>query len=93
MGRMQAEAMAEAVDLETAIGWHLQHNHYPPVPPEMVAVCIRALRKVNGGYGWERRVRLPEGVTYKGKTLAPVWAIVQSHHLEPWLHDYEEEEW
>ena len=27
------------LDLETAIGYHLQGNHYPPVPLSMVQPC------------------------------------------------------
>ena len=31
------------LDLETAIGIHLQSNHYPPVPLSMVEPCIEAI--------------------------------------------------
>ena len=31
------------LDLETAIGYHLQGNHYPPVPLSMVQPCIDAI--------------------------------------------------
>ncbi len=33
------------LDLERAIGIHLQSNHYPPVPLSMVEPCIDAIDK------------------------------------------------
>jgi hypothetical protein len=78
-------ATMEDLDLETAIGYHLQGNHYPPVPLSMVPVCIEAIDAI-----WEddfqRECLLPEGVTYKnGQDTAPAWAIAEQHHLDAWL--------
>jgi len=74
----------EELDLEVALGYHLQGNHYPPVPLSMVQPCIEAIDAI-----WEddyyKAIEMPEGVTYKGETHAPAWAIAEQHHLDPWL--------
>ena len=84
MGSLQAVEMAEALEIEEALRWHLQVNHYPPIPTEMVAVCIEAIQAVND-YDENREVELPAGVTYKGSPTAPAHAIVTGHHLDPWI--------
>ena len=72
------------LDLESAIGYHLQGNHYPPVPLSMVQPCIDAIDAI-----WEdemeRLIEMPEGVLYKGSDHAPAWAIAEQHHLDAWL--------
>ncbi len=72
------------LDLETAIGYHLQGNHYPPVPLSMVQPCIDAI-DAYWNEDFDQEIQMPEGVTYKGKTTAPAWAIVEQHHLDAWL--------
>jgi len=72
------------LDLESAIGMHLQGNHYPPVPLSMVQPCIDAIDAI-----WEddynQLIPMPEGVSYKGSDHAPAWAIAEQHHLDVWL--------
>lgn len=77
------------ISLENAIGMHLQGNHYPPVPLSMVAPCIEA---IDAAYeeDYDREITMPEGVSYKGKTTAPAWAIIEQHHLSPWLPENED---
>jgi hypothetical protein len=92
MGMNTALDLAENIDisLEQAIGYHLQGNHYPPVPLSMVAPCIEALdaaREMDA----MRQIEMPEGVLYKGKTTAPAWAIIEQHHLDAWLPQDEDE--
>jgi hypothetical protein len=70
--------------MEDAIAIHLQGNHYPPVPRSMVKPCMEAIQNYNEGYHNEP-VELPEGVSWRGDTIAPSWAIIESHHLEAWL--------
>ena len=84
MGSLQAAEMAEALEIEQALIWHLQVNHYPPIPTEMVGVCIEAIEAVND-YDENREIELPAGVTYKGSPTAPAYAIVTGHHLDPWI--------
>jgi hypothetical protein len=92
MGSNTAIDLATNLDisLEQAIGYHLQGNHYPPVPLSMVAPCIEALdaaREMDA----MRQIAMPEGVFYKGMSHAPAWAIIQQHHLDAWLPQYEDE--
>jgi len=76
------------LDLETAIGYHLQGNHYPPVPLSMVPVCIEAIDFAYEDM-WDETIEMPDGITYKGETCAPVWAIIEQHHLHAWLPEEE----
>ena len=91
MGYNTALDFAENIDisLEQAIGYHLQGNHYPPVPLSMVQPCIEA---IDAYYDedTDREIEMPEGVSYKGKTTAPAWAIIEQHHLSAWLPENED---
>ena len=88
MGSNFATELADSelfdLDLETAIGIHLQGNHYPPVPLSMVKPCIDA---IDAYYDedYDREIPMPEGVSYRGMNTAPAHAIVEQHHLDAWL--------
>jgi len=86
MGMNTALDLAENLDisLEQAIGYHLQGNHYPPVPLSMVQPCIEAIDAYHENDAM-RQIEMPEGVFYKGNTTAPAWAIIEQHHLDAWL--------
>ena len=89
MGLTTALGIAEtSLPLEVQLEWHLQHNHFPPVPVSMVAACVAAIEAY-----WdddtERLISLPEGVGYKGMTAAPAWAIAEQHHLGAWTWEYD----
>lgn len=74
------------LSLEQQLSWHLTSNHFPPVPTSMVPTCIEAIDAVNeGDYG--KLISLPEGVGYKGLTVAPASAIVEQHHLDAFLEE------
>ncbi len=75
--------------LEQTLSIHLTSNHYPPVPNNMVPVCVEAIHLANEGE-WEARVNLPDGVSWRDETSAPVWAIIEGHHLEAWLGEADE---
>ena len=77
-------AAMEDLDLETAIGYHLQGNHYPPVPLSMVQPCIDA---IDAYYeeDYSRLIELPDPIKWRGESFAPAHAIVDAHHLEAWL--------
>ena len=82
MGSVTAIGLADSVlDLETQLAYHLQGNHYPPVPLTMVQPCIDA---IDAYYDedWDREIAMPEGVSYKGSNVAPAWAIIEQHHLD-----------
>ena len=92
MGRNFATdlALADNLDIEKQIGIHLSANHYPPVPSIMVAPCIEAIDAVNDAGLWDLEIPMPEGVSYKGLTTAPAWAIIEQHHLDAWIIEREE---
>lgn len=94
MGSVTAIGLADTVlDLETQLLYHLQGNHYPPVPKEMVTPCIEA---IDAAYDedYDRMIDMPMvgdfQITYKGSKQAPAYAIIQQHHLE-WFINPEEE--
>jgi hypothetical protein len=90
MGRNFAEDIAVmSGSIESQLSIHLRSNHYPPVPLSMIECCIEAIEKSNEGDSGAL-IDLPEGVLYKGEPQAPAYAIVEAHHLEPWISfDYE----
>lgn len=94
MGSTLATELADGtlgLDMESAIGMHLRGNHYPPVPLSMVPVCIEAIDAY-----WEddfnRAIELPEGISWRGETHAPAYAIIESHHLDAWCTEDEDYE-
>ena len=92
MGSVTAIGLADSVlDLETQLAYHLQGNHYPPVPLIMVQPCIDA---IDAFYDedWDREIAMPEGVSYKGINVAPAWAMVEQHHLSWFIDPIDEED-
>jgi hypothetical protein len=90
MGRQLAEALSELdAPLKEQIEIHLISNFYPPIPRFMAQTCVDALNAY-----WEedtdRMIDMPKGVSYKGSTSAPAWAIVEQHRLWPWLQEEED---
>jgi hypothetical protein len=76
------------LSLQQQITIQLRNNHYPPVPSSMVIPCIDAITAVNDG-DRERLIDLPGGVLWKNQAKAPAYAIVDAHHLDPWVDYYE----
>lgn len=94
MGSNFATELANGVfpdlTLELQIQMHLTSNHYPPVPLSMVKPCIEAIDAY-----WEedsnRQIDL-NGNIWKGQATAPAWAIIDGHHLDPWVDQWDNEE-
>ena len=84
MGYNTALDLAESFDLDQAILIHLQNNHYPPVPASMVEPCIDAIDAYYED-DYERLIKLPQGVSWRGQLSAPASAIIEAHHLQAWL--------
>lgn len=84
MGHSTALDLADNLSMEAGLAYHLQANHYPPVPVAMVDACIEAIDAY-----WEedyhREIELPAGVSWRGNTSCPASAIVDAHHLDAWL--------
>lgn len=71
---------------QAALHYHLTCNHYPPVPDSMIDPCEQAIDAANGDE-WDRLITLPDGVTWRGQTTAPARAIIDGHHLHPFIDD------
>ena len=84
MGYTTAQDLANELDLEVALGYHLQGNHYPPAPLSMVEPCIEAI-DAYWDEDYNRLIEMPKGVSYRGSNFAPASAIVEQHHLDAWL--------
>ena len=85
MGSLHAMEYANSLDMETGIRIHLTTNHYPPVPSSMVGPCIEAINIANSGESWDTLIDLPSPVLWRGQPHAPASAIIEAHHLDPWL--------
>ncbi len=81
--------MNESDTLTASLHYHLQHNHYPPVPVSMIPVCIAAIDALHEDDP-DREIALPEGVFWRNREAAPAWAIAEAHHLGCYIDDDEE---
>ena len=91
MGSNLATELADGLldlDLETQLRIHLTGNHYPPVPVSMIQPCIDA---IDAYYDedYNRLIVLPAPITWRNKNTAPASAIVEAHHLDAWLPEYD----
>jgi hypothetical protein len=91
MGSTLAIELAGGVtgqDLRGQITIQLRNNHYPPVPHSMVDPCMDAIVAYNDG-DTDLPIALPSPVLWRGQDHAPAWALIEAHHLDPWV-TYEE---
>lgn len=86
MGNLAATDMLNHTDVDTALAWHLRSNHFPAVPLSMLEPCKEAIANAECG-DYDAEVELPEGVTYRGRTTAPTWAMVEQHHLDAFIKE------
>ena len=86
MGSMHAEEYASMKDKTMGIKAHLQSNLYPPVPLSMAGPALRAINAVNRGKH-DSKIKLPDGITWRGQKHAPAHAIVEGHRLHAWIND------
>ena len=91
MGNMHASEYAnmKGKQMDMGLAAHLQGNHYPPVPVSMVGPSKRAISAVNRGKH-DSKIKLPDGILWRGQKSAPASAIVDAHHLHAWLKDNDE---
>lgn len=88
MGTLGAMGMADAVhdglSLDTALGWHLQSNHYPPVPTAFIASCKDAIEAAQDE-DYDREIALPKGCNTHHTLFAYNRECAQSrvHGAEP----------
>jgi hypothetical protein len=88
MGYTQAVEMANLMDLEQGVRWHLQHNHYPPAPSEMIPIAVKAVRLCREDKFDETIVLFFDHQVYEvfGWSV-PAYVIVDIYHLEPWVNE------
>lgn len=84
MGYNTSVDLASTQDIHSSIRLHLTANHYPPVPTSMIQPCVDAIFACVDEDD-ELLIQLPQGVTWRGHDTAPAWAIVEGHHLSPWV--------
>lgn len=97
MGSLRAAEFADAtregmIHLQDAIRYHLESNHYPPIPYELFGgMALRAIQKAQRGE-WEKGVRGPKGWEHRTYgAVMPVWAVVRELHLEEFVSGGEDE--
>jgi hypothetical protein len=101
MGSITAIGLADTtLDLETQLKYHLQGNHYPPIPTVMVQPCIEA---IDAAYDedWDRKINLPcDGVdkdgepfqiTWKGNTWTTASMLIDHAHLQWFIEPSDED--
>lgn len=90
MGARTAKDLAEQVNegenLEAALTYHFRVNHYPPLPLSIIPVAISI---ITGAVDVDDEVLLPEGVTFRGSTSAPVYECIKAWHLSEFLESEE----
>lgn len=84
MGRHSLEDMLSVTDRATTLRWHLQHNHYPPVPLAMLPVCKAAIEALENGEP-NLEITLPDGVTFRGDRAPRAWRLVAALHLDAFV--------
>jgi len=101
MGEPALRGMAGAVGIETSLAWHLQSNHYPPLPTGSVAIAKRAIdhaHRCDGFVPWSRercdhRISIKSIGTHRVYgTRVPVTELIEAWHLDFYLSDLYEEE-
>ena len=101
MGKLTEMMIANTdIPLDHKVAWHLRGNHYPPLPLIMVEPCVEAIELARLGY-YPAEVKLPiheskDGepfqITWNGQDTAPVFAIVEAHHLDGFINTADGEE-
>ncbi len=82
MGSQSTQGMIEMGGVsEQVMEWHLQSNHFPPVPVQMVPFAMSAVEAINEEDS-DRTVHLPEGVEFRGgRTELAAWEAADALHL------------
>ena len=89
MGKVQAQDIKDSgdeffVSIRGQLKIHLAANHYPPVPIEMVPVCLSAIDACNDD-DYLREIELPPGVLWRQQKVVPANAVIDSFHLDAWV--------
>ena len=83
-------ASMDGLSIQRQLEIHLTSNFYPPVPASMAEPCMHAIQAY-----WEddldRLIILPDGVSWRGESTAPAYAMINQHRLYPWTEESEDE--
>jgi hypothetical protein len=83
-------ASMDGLSIQQQLEIHLTSNFYPPVPASMAEPCMHAIQAY-----WEddldRLIILPDGVSWRGESTAPAYAMINQHRLYPWTEESEDE--
>ena len=85
MGYTQAMEMVNLISLEKGIRWHLQCNHYPPVPIKMLPIALKAVILCQNDQ-FNETIEVPFEHRMFG-WMVPAYVIVEIYHLEPWVNE------
>ena len=86
MGQLGIDAMIDVTDPDTALVWHLESNHYPPIDLRFLPVAKAAIAAANEG-DWDKVIDFPEGAQKESDTAH---AICDALHLSSFI-TYDEE--
>ena len=97
MGSTGAIGFAEQVafgnvKLESALIWHLQSNHYPPLPLALLPVALKAIENGNAQL-WDEEITMPEGIGFRNKPTAKTADVIETMHLDSFLDEMDEWEY
>lgn len=84
MGYQSARDMREQTKIDVAVVWHLTGNHYPPLPAALAGACLRAIENATDGE-WSEPVELPDGMTWRGKSIMTTAEIVEACNLAAFI--------
>lgn len=95
MGSTFAQELASearnSLKLQVALEYHLTGNHFPPLPTSLIPCCIKAIENANNGL-WDKKVKLPAPITWKGLKYAPTRECIKAWHLDWFLEQEDIEE-
>jgi hypothetical protein len=84
MGYTQALRVLDLITLEGDLRWHLQNNHYPPVPDVMIPIALKAVVLCRNDQ-FNKTIEIP--IEYRMGWMVPAYVIVEIYHLESWVND------
>ncbi len=92
MGHLQATEMAALADLDVALGWHLQSNHYPPVHSAFLPLAKQAVEKGARAYVLaeislyeEAQEILREQVEFPNGLIRTIGDVIEGLHLDAFV--------
>jgi hypothetical protein len=95
MGASQAHEFAalvgEGLPLRSALVYHLESNHYPPISRDWIPAAEEAIELASAGI-WDADIARPDGYATAELPTNSVYDIIENLHLDPFITnpDYED---